>query len=957
MVVSRTSASSSSLYPATDTVPACLKNLTGAIDKGQERGLRYLLTGNAAQIQSENTLHGLLEHAYPDSGKPCPLSIKMLLADQPKTNLQRALHLAAENYDPFFAEYLVQNGANPHIADLQDKWMRAVLQFPRRKAILYPGAAQPNETELDQALREGRMVDAHQLLDIQENVLDVWRDAVRDNKVDIQRALLLLGYVDSEVRYRLGEVGFSDIQDPGVKAVMKEIPYYSPKRGEPKDFNHKVPGIECRHLALHHLKGKASDASAKSNFDPFQNLKEIKDRVFAGNEEYTRLKAHAGESYLIDNGKFGPFLVQQFEAMERKGESTKLMMMESTTHVMGLSLLIKEKEDGTKVFVVQIYDPNRTTTQARSASDDLQAFAVQDLRAYIDGDTLQKIYFPERKGISVLHVYPGNAKFEAMASLPPGAAADRKLKGCIPDDEIDATAVWHLMSDGFAADLRRLKDVIAGRPDAERMTLLSGKSHAGYPALWMALQNGHADAIKAFGELLKLIPIEQRAELIAAKDAAGTPGFLMALQDGRTDAVEAYGELLKLIPIEQRAELIAAKDAVGTPGFLLALENGHADTVKAYGKLIRSLDIPKEQYVELLAAKDAVETPALFVALENGHADAVKAYGEVIRSLDIPKDHCVALLAAKDIEDIPGVLLASDYGHIDAVKALFGELLQLIPVKLRVEMLAVKRAEGTSESSLDLQSPHTAAVKALFEELLQSIPADQQDQLLLELERDCVAVAAQNGDAEALKKLIANGAAVHATFDRGVTTLMRAAENGHVAAVKVLIDNGAEINADINATDDRGLTALMRAAQNGHFVVVQVLIAKGADIHATDKQGVNALMLAAYSRHTLAQKLLIRAKDKNDGTTALMFASSFGHTDTVHVLIKHKANIEEVDDNGNTALLLAAQKGHTDTVHALIKHGANIKAENKDGNTARMLAEQNRYPNIVQMLENLRTAG
>jgi hypothetical protein len=375
--------------------------------------------------------------------------------------------------------------------------------------------------------------------------------------------------------------------------------------------------------------------NAKSNFDDYETLEKIAIHVTADEREHDRLRAHATETYLIDNGDFGHFLVQQFEAMERAGASAKLIMMESTTHAMLVTLRIEYK-DGKKGYRVELYDPNLSTTHARSASDDLHAFAFQNVRGYLDADALQKLYYPEPNGISLLHVYPGNDAFKAMASLPPGAAPGRKLTGRIPDEKIDATAIWHLVSDGFAGDLRCLKEEIARRSEDERITLLAAKDDKRPSALFMALQYGHTDAVEAYGELLELIPEEQRAEPLAAKAPDGTPALHRALLDGDAAAIKIHGKLILSLNLTEgeRAELLAAENVDGTPGLFEAFEGDHTEALDAYVELLNLL--PQEQREKLFARVNADGTRWLFQASEMWDAEIADDYEELLLRLGIP---------------------------------------------------------------------------------------------------------------------------------------------------------------------------------------------------------------------------------------------------------------------------------------------------------------------------------
>jgi len=100
--------------------------------------------------------------------------------------------------------------------------------------------------------------------------------------------------------------------------------------------------------------------------------------------------------------------------------------------------------------------------------------------------------------------------------------------------------------------------------------------------------------------------------------------------------------------------------------------------------------------------------------------------------------------------------------------------------------------------------------------------------------------AAKQGDVEAAKWLIENGADINAKNNNDYTALINAAINGYTAIVELLIENGA----DINAKNNNGNTALTLAAYNGHTDIVKYLIENGADINAKNNYGFTALTLA-----------------------------------------------------------------------------------------------------------------
>ena len=97
--------------------------------------------------------------------------------------------------------------------------------------------------------------------------------------------------------------------------------------------------------------------------------------------------------------------------------------------------------------------------------------------------------------------------------------------------------------------------------------------------------------------------------------------------------------------------------------------------------------------------------------------------------------------------------------------------------------------------------------------------------------------AAGDGDAEAVRSLLAAGARVNDASAGGETPLMRATSRGRLDVVRLLLAAGAEVNA--RRAD--GMTPLIYAAFFGHTEVARALLAGGADAEARDRLGMRAL--------------------------------------------------------------------------------------------------------------------
>jgi len=79
--------------------------------------------------------------------------------------------------------------------------------------------------------------------------------------------------------------------------------------------------------------------------------------------------------------------------------------------------------------------------------------------------------------------------------------------------------------------------------------------------------------------------------------------------------------------------------------------------------------------------------------------------------------------------------------------------------------------------------------------------------------------AAEGGDTEAVRSLLAQGADVNASTVGLQTALMRAAFFGHCGVVRVLLDEGA----DVHARDRLGLTAREWSQRRGYFEIAQLI--------------------------------------------------------------------------------------------------------------------------------------
>ena len=136
--------------------------------------------------------------------------------------------------------------------------------------------------------------------------------------------------------------------------------------------------------------------------------------------------------------------------------------------------------------------------------------------------------------------------------------------------------------------------------------------------------------------------------------------------------------------------------------------------------------------------------------------------------------------------------------------------------------------------------------------------------------------------------LVLAGCGESSKYSREVTGIWKSAEDGNIEAVKQYLADGA----DVNARNRHGDSPLGLAALMDHKKIVELLIAKGADVNAATDNGVTPLHTSAGLGHKEIVELLI-AKDADVnskdffGRTSLDSAARKGRTEIADLLRKH----------------------------------------------------------------------
>ncbi|KAM7371032.1 hypothetical protein PAMP_010533 [Pampus punctatissimus] len=148
------------------------------------------------------------------------------------------------------------------------------------------------------------------------------------------------------------------------------------------------------------------------------------------------------------------------------------------------------------------------------------------------------------------------------------------------------------------------------------------------------------------------------------------------------------------------------------------------------------------------------------------------------------------------------------------------------------------------------------------------------------------------------------------------TALHLAVQYTAVSAIQILASYGA----DVNAVDSSGMTPLHMAAGMLHKEIIATLIKQGADINKGVKHSGNtplhlaALAMAMKSSKSLEDNIgcvseLLEQGAEPDamnkaGKTPLQEACSMGNNELVDLLLRYRANINELSKSGENCLFL-----------------------------------------------------
>ncbi|KAJ4249867.1 hypothetical protein NW762_012210 [Fusarium torreyae] len=181
--------------------------------------------------------------------------------------------------------------------------------------------------------------------------------------------------------------------------------------------------------------------------------------------------------------------------------------------------------------------------------------------------------------------------------------------------------------------------------------------------------------------------------------------------------------------------------------------------------------------------------------------------------------------------------------------------------------------------------------------------------------------------------LLEAGARINLCDNDGWTPLMTAICRTNEAATKKLLGHQPDgQDLQLETRDALGNAPLEKAAQKGFAAGIRLLINAGADYNSRDQQFKRpVLTIASYLRHTESIQVLLESGKITDGNipdmkgwSAIGFASAFGNTKIVELLLRHEVLLSLSVETKTQALIQGCMQGCESVVSLLLGPMGNV---------------------------------
>jgi ankyrin repeat protein len=225
--------------------------------------------------------------------------------------------------------------------------------------------------------------------------------------------------------------------------------------------------------------------------------------------------------------------------------------------------------------------------------------------------------------------------------------------------------------------------------------------------------------------------------------------------------------------------------------------------------------------------------------------------------------------------------------------------------------------------------------------------------------------AAQRGDVNSAKALLAAKADPKFKAKDGGTAFLIALGRGNEAVTRLMLDYGG----DVNALDANGNMPLHEAIRQGKVDLMKDLVARGADVNARTPGGgrggrggggggMTAFLVAAQGGNVaMIQELVKLGADSKgklpDGTGGILLATGSKKLDAVKLMVELGLDVNDAPKGRPSALHSAIKQGANDIVQYLADHGADFAAKDNFGRTPLEEAEFEAPASTIALMRKL----
>ena len=399
---------------------------------------------------------------------------------------------------------------------------------------------------------------------------------------------------------------------------------------------------------------------------------------------------------------------------------------------------------------------------------------------------------------------------------------------------------------------------------------------------------------------------------------------------------------------------ISIKRLINNKLLLQTSTNGNTEALHLF--------LDKEKLLVDLNCQDKDGKTALMISILNNHMQILNILiqaGSDINTIETYSGKTALMIAfeIRNIEAFKRLLLVG--ANVNIKDYMNGETVLMKASRcgdLELIELILKKAYPKAHSDLQNKNGDTALTIASekgYKKIVESLILERVDVNKKNRDGDtALMIASRNNLTEIVDILTRATIDLELQNNNGDTALIIASKNSYKKIVKNLILAGA----DPDLQNKYGDTVFTIAYKNNYTEIVEILKKITNADKILETQYISTLMEASIYGQTQVIKNLISENkvyldfQSEDGSTALMKASLFGHLEIVNLLISVGVDVNKKNENKYTSLIIASKRKDKRIIESLISAGADPDLQNKHGDTALTIASEKGDKELVELL-------